>query len=222
MENIHRFCIALLPTLLPKQAVNEWPGLLAGRSSIPRVSNSTTSRAGDELAFAEEAPSEYGDDDVEDEDATSLNKVPSPKRLLKKHRRKRKNYKPMPVDRRPDEALIWDIEASPDDPSPMYIFAERLIARKQYNRANDYLERAYATAQRLVHQTERSQSKCQKHSQTRISRYVSNIKCHGTIRCRGANFTRNGFGCWSSPQSYQLICHVNGTLKAVCKAEAVY
>ena len=53
------------------------------------------------------------------------------------------------------------------DPAPMYIFAERLIARKQYDRANDYLERAYATAQRLVHRTERSQNLkwSKKHSQ---------------------------------------------------------
>ena len=39
---------------------------------------------------------------------------------------------------------------------PMYIFSERLIARKQYERANDYLERSYATAQRAAHRAERT------------------------------------------------------------------
>ena len=59
-----------------------WPGLAMGKKFDTQSFHSTTVAAGDELAFAEEAPSEYGNDDVEDED-TSLNKVPSPKRLLK-------------------------------------------------------------------------------------------------------------------------------------------
>ena len=101
---------------LPKQAVNELARFIGDGEEVryPEFLTALRVAAGDELAFAEEAPSEYGDDDVEDEDANSLNKVQSSKRLLKKQRRKRKNYKPMPVDRRPDEALIWDIEASPE------------------------------------------------------------------------------------------------------------
>jgi tetratricopeptide (TPR) repeat protein len=145
---------------LPKQAVDELARFVGDGEEVryPEFLTALRVAAGDELAFAEEAPSEYGDNDEEDEvtDSSILNNVQSNKRLMKRHRRKRKNYKPLAVDRRPDEALIWDIEASPDDPSPMRIFAERLIARKQYERANDYLERSYATVQRVVHRAERT------------------------------------------------------------------
>ena len=145
---------------LPKQSVDELARFVGDGEEVryPEFLTALRVAAGDELAFAEEAPSEYGDEDEEGEEnsAARLNNIPSNKRLLKRHRRKRKNYKPNAVDRRPDEALIWDIEASPDDPMPMYIFSERLIARKQYERANDYLERSYATAQRAAHRAERT------------------------------------------------------------------
>ena len=145
---------------LPKQSVDELARFVGDGEEVryPEFLTALRVAAGDELAFAEEAPSEYGDEDEEGEEnsAARLNNIPSNKRLLKRHRRKRINYKPNAVDRRPDEALIWDIEASPDDPMPMYIFSERLIARKQYERANDYLERSYATAQRAVHRAERT------------------------------------------------------------------
>ena len=84
----------------------------------------------------------------------------------------------------------------------MYIFAERLIARKQYNRANDYLERAYATAQRLFTDGKITKVEMVKKAFATAEYHdtISNIKCFdGTIRCRGANFTRGcGFCCWSS------------------------
>jgi hypothetical protein len=114
---------------LPKQSVDELARFVGDGEEVryPEFLTALRVAAGDELAFAEEAPSEYGDEDEEGEEnsAARLNNIPSNKRLLKRHRRKRKNYKPNAVDRRPDEALIWDIEASPDDPMPMYIFSER-------------------------------------------------------------------------------------------------
>ena len=64
---------------LPKQAVNELARFIGDGEEVRYPEFLTALRvAADELLFAEEAPSEYGDDDVEDEDATSLNKVPSP------------------------------------------------------------------------------------------------------------------------------------------------
>ena len=63
----------------------------------------------------------------------NVNEIPA--RLVKRQRRKRKSYKSLPVDQRPDEALVWDIEAAPDNPEPLQKYAERLIVRKQYERA---------------------------------------------------------------------------------------
>ena len=48
-------------------------------------------------------------------------------------------------DARPDEALMWDIEAQPADPMPLQRYAERLVARRQYARACDYIQRALST-----------------------------------------------------------------------------
>ena len=86
---------------LPKQSVDELARFVGDGEEVryPEFLTELRVAAGDELAFAEEAPSEYGDEDEEGEEnsAARLNNIPSNKRLLKRHRRKRKNYKPNAV-----------------------------------------------------------------------------------------------------------------------------
>jgi tetratricopeptide (TPR) repeat protein len=140
---------------LPKAALNELARMVGNGEDVryPEFLTALRMAAGDELAFAEEAPSEYGGSDEEIPDSMNVNEIPA--RLVKRQRRKRKSYKSLPVDQRPDEALVWDIEAAPDNPEPLQKYAERLIVRKQYERAIDYLERALAAAQRAASHAER-------------------------------------------------------------------
>ena len=140
---------------MPKSAVFELAKLVGNGNDVryPEFLTALRMAAGDELAFAEEAPSEYGGDD---EDSGVSDRRSVPERLQKRHRRKRKTYKSLPIDRRPDEDLVWDIEAAPENPEPLRVYAERLIARRQYPRALDYLERSLAAAQRNTFRSEKT------------------------------------------------------------------
>ena len=70
---------------LPKQSVDELARFVGDGEEVryPEFLTALRVAAGDELAFAEEAPSEYGDEDEEGEEnsAARLNNIPSDKRL---------------------------------------------------------------------------------------------------------------------------------------------
>ena len=70
------------------------------------------------------------------------------KRQRPRKRKRRHHFREDPLDARPDEELMWDIESNPEDPQPLQSFAERLIVRGQPTRAQSYLKRALLMAER--------------------------------------------------------------------------